>query len=360
MTASAGSVREGSLDGFRGLTVVLMVIVNLQIAQVAWPQLAHAPWHGLTLADLIFPCFLLIVGLSMPLARDGRPLPIGAVLQRATLLFALGVALAWLIRPTADIGAVRWMGVLQRIALVYLACLTVARWSNRWLPAAAVAVLLLLSHALLLGWPPPGGSASLAPGEGMAGWVDRAVLPGRLYPPGWDPEGVLSTLGAISTGLIGVALMRVSRSAGGTHDGMIAAIGILLMLAGAAAATLAAIPLNKALWTPSFVLVTAGLVVLIWTGARWLWPLVENRRPARLLAFCGRAALTVYVVNMLLIAVLVCKTSTGARLWNLGYAPFGELGLTPAAASLSFGLAGTGLCIVLTALLFRRGLILRL
>lgn len=359
MSTPTGPARDGSLDGFRGLTVVLMVIVNLQVVQAAWAPLAHAPWHGLTLADLVFPWFLLIVGLSVPLAQAARQSEASAALRRAALLFVIGVALAWLIRPTTDSEAVRWMGVLQRIALVYLACVAVASWSTGWLAPAAVALVLLAGHGLLLLSPPPGDAASLAAGRGMAGWLDRALLPGRLYPPGWDPEGVLSTLGALASGSIGVALMRVSRSRA-MPDRTIAAVGIALALAGAAIAALGALPPNKALWTPSFGLVTAGLGALVWIGMRRVWPVGQDLWPARLLTFCGRTALTIYVVHMLLIALLVRTTADGERLWDMGYAPFHALGLMPTAASLAFSLVGTALAIGLTALLARRGLVLRL
>ena len=128
--------RDLSLDAFRGLTVMMMIIVNIQgNGDAAYAALKHAEWHGLTFADVIFPWFLFIVGLSIPLALDrissGSPWP--KVIKRSLLLFALGVLLAWLIRPV-EFDQIRWMGVLQRIGIVYCACAAIALASLRSLP----------------------------------------------------------------------------------------------------------------------------------------------------------------------------------------------------------------------------------
>ncbi len=358
MTDAQPRPRDPSIDAFRGLTVLLMILVNLQVPGMgAWPLLVHAPWHGLTFADLVFPWFLLIVGMSLPLALDGRAVGFGAIGRRALLLLAIGLALAWLIRPTLDPAQFRWMGVLQRIAIVYLACALIVRGTAGWLGPAIVAALCLIGHAVLLGLPPPGGAASLARGMGMAGWLDRAVLPGRLYPPGFDPEGVLSTLGAIATGLIGAAVMRGPGLA--SRKGRAATIGVLMLLAGGAVAWLSGQPVNKPLWTPAFVLVTAGLGLLVWRALRAGWRWIGDTGVGRVLALAGRAALTVYVVHTLLIALLVRRLAGEARLWDLAGDALVGTGLGAANASLVFALAGTILSLAITAALARRGWTLR-
>lgn len=179
---SSPAARDLSLDAFRGLTVLLMVLVNLQVGGHAFAWIDHAEWNGLTLADLVFPWFLLIVGLSIPLAIDGRPVSGVRIVRRSVLLFAIGIALALLIRPKFEPEQIRWMGVLQRIAFVYLACALLAKATRGWRVSAAVAALCLIAHTLLLLTPAPGDVApSLAAGEGMASWFDRLLLPGRIY-----------------------------------------------------------------------------------------------------------------------------------------------------------------------------------
>jgi predicted acyltransferase len=359
---SAGSTpgRDPSLDAFRGLTVMLMMLVNLQgPAATAWAPLVHAAWHGLTPADLVFPWFLLIVGLSVPIALAARPLSPAAVLRRAALLFGIGVVLGWLIRPSLDPEQIRWMGVLQRIALVYLACMLVARRTTGWRAPLLVALLCLGTHAILLGLAPPDGPASLDKGAGLSGWLDRTILPGRLYPPGWDPEGVLSTLGAVATGLLGLFVMRLLQGAASTHTPrLLIGGGAALCLAGAAATH--AVPLNKALWTPSFALLTAGLGLLLWVGLQLGWPAFGRTQPARLLVFAGRTALTAYILHMLLIALLVRTVPGGGRLWDMVLDALATVAPVPALAGLAFALAGTAASLAVTAALARRGWTLRL
>ena len=281
--------RDLSLDAFRGLTVLLMIIVNIQgNGDAAYAALKHAEWHGLTFADLVFPWFLFIVGLSVPLALDrahsGSPWP--QVIRRTLLLFALGVILSWLIRPV-EFGQIRWMGVLQRIAFVYLACAALLLWTRGWVTAAAMAGAALLLHSWLL-FVAVDGVNSLTEGAGLNAALDQQWLPGRLLRKTWDPEGVLSTLPAIGSGLLGVAAMR-SGLDGRRNTGL----GLTLLLGGALLSLI--IPVNKALWTASFVLITAGLALLLWMVMRRVWQshwrhavsaAVRPARPDRADAIC--------------------------------------------------------------------------
>ncbi|MBN9787400.1 heparan-alpha-glucosaminide N-acetyltransferase [Pseudonocardia sp. TMWB2A] len=261
--------RDLSLDAFRGVDVLLMVLVNLQGAGTAFGLLKHAEWNGLTLADLVFPWFLLMVGLSLPLALDkartsGAALwP--AIMRRTLLLFAIGVLLGWLIRPTLEMGDIRWTGVLQRIAIVYGLCAAIVMVRKGAGFSAALAALILLAHSLLLlkVGTPDGGAPSLAAGEGLAGWLDQHILPGRAHRGTWDPEGLLSTLPSIASGLIGVAVMQFMRARGlQKQTGTLAVLGVILVAIGVALMPI--LPLNKSLWTASFALVTAGMGLLVW------------------------------------------------------------------------------------------------
>lgn len=357
------SARDESLDALRGLTVFGMGFVNLQGApQHSFAPFVHAEWHGLTAADLVFPFFLLVVGLAIPLAVDRT---VGAprwsrIWRRALLLTAIGIALNWLIRPSA-LDDLRLTGVLQRIGVVYLACAALALLRPGWRLAALTAAALLVLHALTLIFVgAPGGIApGIEPGQGISGWLDRVALPGRALRGTYDPEGVLSTLSAVASGLIGVATMRWlhSRSARSPSNMQIANVGAAVFALGVAVITV--LPANKPLWTPSFALVTAGFGLLTWALLRSLWAGIGGSTPARGAVLLGQTALTLYVVQLLLIAVLVRKLPSGERIWDAGYSALAASGLAPAWASLLFALLGSALCVALMPPLKRRGWLLR-
>ena len=172
-------------------------------------SLAHATWHGWTPTDLVFPFFLFIVGVALPFSfekrlvrSDDRTDLLAHVLRRSAVLFALGLFMAGF--PRFELSTIRIMGVLQRIAVVYLAAACAylflrARW--RWWLAGG----LLATYWALLEWVPvPGfGAGDLSLEGNLPAFVDRVLLGGHLWQDTWDPEGLLSTLPAVSTTLLG-------------------------------------------------------------------------------------------------------------------------------------------------------------
>ena len=333
-----------------------MALVNLQAPGDACTWIDHPEWSSLTAADLVFPFFLVAVGLSTAYAFDERrPVRWQAVLRRTALLFAIGLALNWALHPSPDPGQLRLSGVLQRIAVVYLACAFVAGRTGGWRTPLGLAVALLALHgAILLGVRAPGEAApSLARGAGVSGWLDRTLIPLRLYRRDYDPEGVLSTVSAIATGLLGLAAVRARRA--GASDASLA-LAAAATIAGGLALT-PALPLNKALWTPSFALVTGGAGGLAWLG---LGALAERSpRALRGPAWVGRRALDFYVLHMLLIAVLVLKLG-GPRIWTRLSDPLASGLRSPGWGSMLFaGLAAAG-CIALKAVATPRSRVLRL
>jgi predicted acyltransferase len=357
-------MRDDTLDALRGLTVFGMGFVNLQgAAALAFAPFVHAEWHGMTAADLVFPFFLLVVGLAIPLALDrpGAAPTWGKLLRRAALLIAIGIALNWLIRPSA-LEDLRLTGVLQRIGVVYLACAAVAMLSRGYRVALIGATGLLVAHGVcLLVIAAPGAAApSLAPGLGLSGWLDQVALPGRVLRKTYDPEGVLSTLSAIASGLIGVATMRWLNRAEAPPTNRTREIAIIaggLLVAGAL--SMLWLPLNKPLWTPSFALVTAGLGLASWAVLRAAWPLLESSLPARGLVVLGKTALTLYVLQLVLIAVLVRKLPDGERLWDAGFHALTHAGMSPPWASLVFAAIGSAICVAPMAALLKRGWLIR-
>jgi len=296
-----------SLDVFRGLTVMAMILVNNpgDWAHI-YPPLEHAEWNGCTPTDLIFPFFLFIVGVSLVYALDGarqRGGPQGAVLlrvlRRAAVLFGLGLLLS--LYPKFDFSVVRVMGVLQRIALVFLGCsvifLKTGRRTQIWL-----LVGLLVGYAGLLQLVPvPGfGPANLAPATNLGAWLDRLVFgEAHLWKTSktWDPEGLLGTLPALGTGLLGGLtaqwLRRRDREPATKVAWLFVAAGGLAVLG---LAWHPWFPINKALWSSSYVLYTGGLAMAGLAALYWLCDVQGYRR--------WTAPALVYGVNAILVFCL--------------------------------------------------------
>lgn len=274
-------VRMPAIDLLRGLAVMGMIMVAYAGDwEHRFGVLTHADWRGFALADMIFPSFLLCVGASIPFsfARRAADAGQGSVLlhvwRRAVALVLLGVVLNLL--PYFDVGHVRLMGILQRIGLCYAAagtlCVVLGRGAlSARAVSAACAALLLGYAAILLWWDAPGcGRACFDSAHSLPTVIDRAVFGvHHLWPYGttdgvvtFDPEGLLSTLGALVNVLFGVlAGMLLQRAA---------APRALLLLSALALAGIAAalaldpfIPIVKKLWTPSFALLSGGFSVLL-------------------------------------------------------------------------------------------------
>lgn len=305
-SAAAPSTRLRSLDVFRGLAIAGMILVNNPGSwRDAWPLLAHAPWHGCTLADLVFPAFLLAVGVSVALSV-GKRLAGGAsrgrivlqALRRSTILCGLGLLLGAV--PELSLATMRIPGVLQRIAVCYLAVVVVFLWTG-WRGQATVAAGLLLGYwALLTLVPVPGfGAGVLTPEGNLAAWVDGKLLPGHMWSVTrtWDPEGVLSTLPAIASTLLGVLAghwLGRARSPRVAVEGLCAAGAGALGVGGLWTLVF---PLNKGIWTSSYALFTGGISLLVLGALVWL---VDGRGLARWtlpLEMLGCNALAAFVLS---------------------------------------------------------------
>ncbi|MEM7308241.1 MAG: DUF5009 domain-containing protein [Planctomycetota bacterium] len=300
-TEPARATRWISIDALRGFDMFWITggagFVAALAAATDWTalrwieaQCEHVEWHGFRLWDLIFPLFLFLAGLSMPLSfaarrargASERELHLHALRRGATLV-ALGVVYNGLL--TFDWEHLRYASVLGRIGLAWmLAAFCVLRLSLRG--QVAVAAGLLLGYWAALAWiPVPGvGAGHLEPGATLTDWFDRRFLPGRLHRTVRDPEGLLSTLPAVATALFGAFTgrwMAATKRDGRRLLGLVAA-GLVALALGALWHL--AFPINKNLWSSSFVLWTAGLslllvalfhlVVDVWGWRRLAFPLV--------------------------------------------------------------------------------------
>jgi predicted acyltransferase len=275
------SQRLVSLDVFRGATIAGMFIVNTPGSwDHAFPQLLHAEWNGWTYTDTIFPFFLFIVGVSMAFSFSHR-LAEGAdrgrlllhTLRRAAIIFGLGLALNTLSFFLFHRAQVRIPGVLQRIGVCFFfAALICVLFGRRGLLPAA-AVLLAVYWALMTFVPVPGyGTGQLDVAGNLAAYVDRAVLGSHTWKhnPGWDPEGLLSTLPAIATTLLGIFAgewLRSSRDWNTKLAGL-AAGGAIAFSLGLLWGT--SFPINKNLWTSSYSLLMSGLAAVCLALCSWV------------------------------------------------------------------------------------------
>lgn len=319
-----------SLDVLRGLTVAGMILVNSAAAMkygaeadVA-PILLHVSWDGLTLADLVFPGFLTMVGIAIPFSMRHAAFDSAQrrhIFGRTARLLILGFILSnlyWFASFAA--GDWRLFGVLQRIGLVYCACALL------FLLAGARARMIVAAAILVLYWP----LALLPSLDGVATdiWVrghnfvaslDRLLLGEHRYvkgPEGYDPEGILGTLPAIAQGLIGVAVGELLIRRQGSAARHLAMIGAAMLAAGGAWSL--AFPIVKDIWSSSFVLVTSGITILALALLhRWLDR--EDRKPGiaatAMLAF-GANAIAAYTLH---------QVTAGVVTWDLLLLPFRAL-----------------------------------
>ena len=303
--ADGSSSRLLSLDAFRGLTIAGMILVNNPGSwSHIYPPLAHAVWHGWTPTDLIFPYFLFIVGVAIPFSFRRR-LEEGAnrrdlflhTVRRALVIVALGFLMRLI--PDFDWGGMRWPGVLQRIGVVYLAAAGLYLGVGRQGRAVWTALLLLGYWALMTLVPVPGfGAGDLSPEGNLAAYVDRALMDGHLYQGTWDPEGLLSSLPAVATSLLGIYTgewLLTARPRQALTRGMLVA-GALLTPAGWAWGLI--FPINKNLWTSSYVVFTAGTALLLFGALYWVVDVKKRRGPwlTPLLVY-GTNAIAVFVLS---------------------------------------------------------------
>ncbi len=367
-----------ALDVFRGMTIAGMILVNNPGSwSTIYKPLEHAEWHGCTPTDLVFPFFLFMVGMAIPIALGRRKEAgegLGAlrfkIATRTLIIFGLGLLMAafprfgfkeghealwgphlalltigllsifwrgaspdarqrkiagWIALAAAtgmlligiwayNLTTLRIPGVLQRIALVYCACafifLATDMRRQLWIGAG----LLLLYWALMALVPIPGGVApNLEPETNLGAWIDRALLNGHLWSQSrtWDPEGLLSTLPAVVTGMIGMQAgnwVKTRRSAY-EHLTGIFAIGVLLTALGLIWDL--AFPINKKIWTSSYVLYTGGIALLFLGMIYWVIEVLQYRRWARFFEVYGMNALFIFVLSGIVVKLMAAIKFTG-------------------------------------------------
>ncbi|MFO7933695.1 MAG: heparan-alpha-glucosaminide N-acetyltransferase domain-containing protein [Bacteroidales bacterium] len=336
-TQPVASKRLISLDALRGFTIAAMVIVNDPGSwQHVYAPLRHAEWNGCTLTDLIFPFFLFIVGISITLAYTKRlhaNVPrkkiYRKIITRAISIYLLGLFL-WL-WPDFDFSGIRWTGVLQRISVVFLVC-AILFLNTSWKQQVWIGAIILVAYWIVVAYVPvPGlGKPDLSiPEKNWANYADTLLLPGVMWQKTWDPEGILSTFPAIVSGITGmlVGKMYLNIQEMDKKLSRIFFAGFCMFVAGGIWNWF--FPINKNLWTSSYVLYTSGagtmalaatiLIVDVWGHTRW--------------TFLGRVyganAITSYVLAGMLTVVFYGIPFGGASLNEWFMSGLTQLGLAP-------------------------------
>lgn len=367
------SERLLSLDVFRGLTIAAMILVNDPGNQHAYWPLEHAEWNGWTPTDLIFPFFLFIVGVSMVLSFASR-LKRGASrsdlllhsLKRAAIIVAIGIALNAF--PYYHVWPIRFAGVLQRIGIAYAAAALITLWTERRGRIIAILALVGGYWALMRFVPVPGFGVPgrdiplLDPVHNWAALIDRAIVPGRLYLGTSDPEGLLSTLPAIGTVLLGVLTgewLRSKASPSRKALGMFA-WGVAGLLAGKLFDLW--MPINKNLWTSSFVVFTAGFALVVLSACYWAVDIRGWRGSwTRPFLVFGTNAIVAYTLASLL-AKIIYRTRISGNMTIQRYVfdhIFAPLG-SPSFTSLLFSLSFVAVCSIPVWMLYRKRIFIKI
>ena len=368
--------RLQSLDVFRGLTVAGMLLVNQPGDWGAiYPPLEHAAWNGWTPTDLIFPFFLFIVGVTTHLSVEARRRRgdserqiLGQLVKRSLLIVLCGLLLAsfpwW---PLERITGMRFPGVLQRIGVAYFfgALLTLGGSLKR---QVVILVCLLFGYWFAMTLLPVPGSGAMGqlvlddPSASLAAWLDRAVFGRHLWKSSvtWDPEGLLSTVPAIGTVMLGVFSGRWISIARPIHEKLVGLFGAGALATVGGLMWNWSFPINKNLWTSSYVLFTAGVAAITLATCIWLIDIVGVKWWTKPFIWFGRNPLLAFVGTGLMSRTIYSLVrvpngdGTSSSLQRVIYESAYASWLSPKDASLLFALSYVALWAAILWALDRR------
>lgn len=304
-----------SLDFFRGLTVAAMILVNNPGDwEHIYAPLEHSKWNGCTPTDLIFPFFLFMVGVSITLAIGPRKGDktlhkklILTALKRAVTIYIIFAAIDFLFE--FNFNNFRILGVLPRIAIVFFITVVLYLKTNFKQQLWLFSIILIVYYLLMNFVPVPGfGPSNLEPDTNLAAWLDRTILTTKHMWSGsktFDPEGILSTLPSISTCLFGLMVgdwLRRKDKTDAVKAAWLFTVAIFAVIAGLIWNGF--FPINKALWTSSFVLYTGGLATAGLTISYWLIDVQQRKKYITPFIAYGANAITAYIAADVVLAVL--------------------------------------------------------
>lgn len=355
-----------SVDIFRGLTIVLMILVNTPgtWSHVYAPFL-HAPWHGYTPTDLVFPFFLFIVGCSIVFSYQNKPVDARTYKKisiRALKLIGLGLFLgAFTIHFPffKEFDNIRFPGVLQRIGVVFFfASILFINFNWKWL--VGICAFILIGYWLVMGFVPVNGMESTferAPNN-LANYLDVLVFGSHSYKVDYDPEGLLSTLPSIATALMGIFTGLILRSKKAKKEIVLLGIGIAFLIVGYIWDIF--FPINKALWSSSFVMVTAGWANIILALIYYVSD-VKNIKFGSIFKYAGANAIVLYFLSSFISKIMGMikvdgDTSLHGWLFNTVYV---HDFMAMEASSLLYGLSVVSFYVFLGYILYRKNIFIK-
>jgi predicted acyltransferase len=356
-----------SLDAMRGFTIAGMILVNYPASwEHIYPPLEHAEWDGLTPTDLVFPFFLFIVGVSITLSFSKlleKSTPKNALYKkiviRAIKIFAVGIILSLI--PNFEFGNIRFAGVLQRISIVFLACsfifLNTPIKFQAWLGIFILVVYWLVMTLV----PTPGiGEVSLEKGVNLAAWVDSVLLPGRMWQGTWDPEGILSTFPAIVTGITGLLAGHLLLGKRTPHEK-----AVLLLVCGFVAVAAGYLwgltfPVNKNLWSSSYVLVTSGLASLVLGTMYYIVDIRHYTGGTKPGIIFGANAIAIYVLSDIISILFYTIQFGSASLSQHFMAGLTAVGFAPELASMLYAIIFVIINFFIAYFLYKKKIFIRL
>jgi len=356
-----------SLDAMRGFTIGAMILVNYPGSwDAVYQPLEHAEWNGLTPTDLIFPFFLYIVGVSIALSYTKllkKDTPYGdlykKIIFRSLKIFAVGLFLSLL--PTFDLMHIRITGVLQRISIVFLCCSFIFLKTSIKTQLALGAITLITYWGVMTLIPTPGtGVVMLERGANLAAWVDSKLLPGIMWQGTWDPEGILSTFPSIVSGITGLLAGHLLLSQRTSHEK-----AILLMVFGFSAAAIGycwglTFPVNKNLWTSSYVMVTSGLASLTLGTMYYVVDIRKQTKWTMPGIIFGANAIAIYFLSDVISYVFYWIPLGGAALNEHFMMALTTLGMAPKLASVLYAIIFVFINFGITLLLYRKKIFIKL
>lgn len=321
-------IRLFSLDVFRGITIAGMILVNNPGSwKYVYPPLRHAEWHGWTPTDLIFPFFLFIMGVAITLSLSRRKEMniqdskiIYKILRRSLILFLLGLILHLYPFYNFQLHRFRIPGVLQRIAICYLfSAILFIKLKPRTILFITGLILIVYYLVMTLISVPGYGAGNLTPEGNLASYIDRIIFKGtRLWQGTWDPEGLLSTFPAIATTILGIfagILLRDEREKKEKFLGTLL-IGISLLALGYLSSFF--FPINKNLWTSSYVLFTGGMAYIFLSICFLLFDIYNFKKAGIPFAIFGMNPIAVYFLSGILTKTLIIiKLNSGGEVISI-------------------------------------------
>ena len=360
------NTRVQSIDVLRGVTIVAMILVNTPGTwSSVYPPLLHAQWHGYTPTDLIFPFFLFIVGASIAFAFNHKTPSFKTYKKigiRSVRLIGLGLFLS-LFLPyfpfMKEVSTARFPGVLQRIGIVFFFTAIISINFN-WKILLGITVTILFGYWILLGFIPlPDGTLPTfdrAPNN-WANYIDVTMLRNHTWKSDYDPEGLLSTLPSIGTALLGVLIGKVTLHQNYMKTLVLFSLGILMIGLGYIWNTW--FPFNKAIWSSSFVLVTAGWATVFLSMLYYIID-VKKKSIGTIFKYVGSNAIVIYFTSSFISKTFYLTSVGETTIHGWLYGTFFTSIISDAKlASLCYALAVVGFYLIIGYVLYRKKIFIK-